>query len=100
MKLVLTLITLFLLSFYTQIYAQEEVIVEIPHAETENSFLLDGVRSSSFWARSKILPELQIDEAAQSSADGQCQIEVVENNSLSFNSLNSFFFRTLHLAKL
>jgi cephalosporin-C deacetylase-like acetyl esterase len=69
---------LFLLCTASNIFSQD-VIIEIPKAETENSFLLDGAKSSSFWARSKILPALQLEEAAAAS-DEQCQIEVVENN--------------------
>ena len=80
MKSNLAFILLILLSFSPLIMAQE-TLIEIPHTDTENSFLLDGERSSSFWARSKILPPLINDEATTSLTDKQCQIELVESNS-------------------
>lgn len=82
MKLLITcLVTIAILS-KSYIYSQDALFkIEIPHAETENSFLLDGTRNASFWARSFLLPPLQIDEAVHSTADNNCQIEVVENNT-------------------
>lgn len=70
-----------LLIFFSPFIKAQDTLIEIPHTDTENSFLLDGERSSSFWARSKILPPLINDEANTSLTDKQCQIELVENNS-------------------
>jgi len=59
----------------------QDLTIEVPKSITENSYLLDGVRSSSFWARSKILPQLIKNESTENERDKDCQIEIVETNS-------------------
>lgn len=77
--LTITLILFFILKL--QPMQAQDLTIEVPKSITENSYLLDGVRSSSFWARSKILPQLIKNESTENERDKDCQIEIVETNS-------------------
>lgn len=80
--------TILFFTFYLQTIHAQEINIEAPKAITENSYLLDGARSSTFWARSKLLPRLLINETTERTIDNDCQIEIVETNAWVIFGIN------------